>query len=90
MSPAQAVQKIRSQGLVSFERTWTLGHSIAVTHASDHPAFDTRSPRLIYLYPSGDQWRVIDFSHPAIDDITCDTLDEAVDKAIAHLKPPTA
>ncbi len=83
MSPDQAVQKLRNEGFVSFERTWTLGHSIAAGIHSHDPAPQNH---LLYLYPSGDQWRLIDFSHPAVNDVACQTLDEAVDKAIASLK----
>jgi hypothetical protein len=87
MNPTQAIKKIRSQGFVSYERTWSLGHSIA----AGVPKQDPRSTisnfsHLLYLYPSGDHWHIIDFSHQPIDDIPCDTLDEAVEKAIESLR----
>lgn len=84
MSPDQAVQKLRDQGFISFERTWTLGHSIAV--GVKRPGTEHHAVDLVYLYPSGERWNVIDMAHLVVNDQECRDLDEAVEQAIRHLR----
>jgi hypothetical protein len=86
MNPNQAVEKFRSEGFVSFERTWTLGHSIAAAVKSDAPADAKSFQHVMYIYPAGDRWTVIDFSHLVTDDQYCESLDEAVDRVIVSLR----
>ncbi len=87
MNPDQAVKKIQSEGFVSYERTWTLGHSIAAGVPNHEPKSSISNfSYLLYLYPSGEHWHIIDFSHQPIDDVPCETLDEAVERALESLR----